>query len=151
MSGTVEISTLGSNFDTILGVYTGSALTNLVVVASSDDVSTNQPTSFVTFKALAYTPYHIAVDGYDGEPGDIQLHISMKDLIWLGLPKPMASGGYQLTLTAPTGRQYGLDTSTNLIDWTTLLGPAFTESGTFQFQDTNSISGQKFYRAIIDP
>src|SRR5205814_3355113 len=40
-SGTVELSTYGSTFDTLLAVYTGASLTNLVEVASSDDEESN--------------------------------------------------------------------------------------------------------------
>src|SRR5689334_5903981 len=36
-SGTYAVSTSGSSFDTLLGVYIGSALTNLQEVGSNDD------------------------------------------------------------------------------------------------------------------
>jgi hypothetical protein len=37
------LSTYGSTFDTLLAVYTGTSLTNLVEVASSDDEESNDP------------------------------------------------------------------------------------------------------------
>jgi len=71
-NGTVTISTEGSHFDTILGAYTGNALTNLIEVASGDDSLGADPlTSIVTFHAENATVYQIAVDGYRGDFGDI--------------------------------------------------------------------------------
>lgn len=75
--GRVEAITRGSNFDTALGVYTGSAVGVLSTVASNDDAETPEQnptpqrarTSKVNFAATAGTTYHLAVDGY-AEPGD---------------------------------------------------------------------------------
>ncbi|MCL4181494.1 MAG: hypothetical protein KJ072_27620 [Verrucomicrobia bacterium] len=61
-SGPAVVSTLGSDFDTILGVYTGSALNALSLVGADDD-GNGDLTSKVTFNALAGTRYLIAVDG----------------------------------------------------------------------------------------
>jgi hypothetical protein len=147
ISGIVTINTEGSNFDTILGVYTGSILTNLTAVASSDDVSTNDPTSTVTFAALANVPYQIAVDGYDGEPGDIQLEIAMTNVIWIDALKFQTNGVPALSLTAVPQRLYAFETSTDLLSWTTF--PTLTNTnGRVNFVDlaaTNAM--RKFYRA----
>jgi hypothetical protein len=75
MSGTTTLSTLGSNFDTILAVYTGSAVAALTNVASNDDVSGGVQSQLV-FSAETGTTYHIAVDGFDGEFGNIELALS---------------------------------------------------------------------------
>lgn len=74
-TGPVVITTEGSNFDTLLGVYTGSALLNLVTVASNDN---NSPliTSRVTFNATIGTSYYIAVDGKSGASGLVELAIN---------------------------------------------------------------------------
>src|SRR5438105_11156835 len=60
--GDVTIDTIGSNFDTILGVYTGTSVSALTFVASNDDGGGNL-TSKVTFTAIGGTTYAIAVDG----------------------------------------------------------------------------------------
>jgi subtilisin len=81
-SGTTTIDTAGSNFDTLLGVYTGSAVDGLTEVASNDDEdnANNVLTSKVSFEATAGTTYRIAVDGFnDGsgaEAGNITLHLA---------------------------------------------------------------------------
>src|SRR5207245_1532973 len=74
---TVKISTAGSDFDTILAVYTGSTLSNLVAVASSDDedYDHNIFTSLATLEAVAGQTYQIAVEGFDATAGHVSLSI----------------------------------------------------------------------------
>jgi len=71
-SATVTISTTGSRFDTILSVYTGYSVSSLVPVVSNDDLGSDY-TSSVRFQATAGVPYQIAVDGYDGATGQVEL------------------------------------------------------------------------------
>jgi hypothetical protein len=70
-NGVLTISTLGSSFDTLLGVYTGSVVSSLSTIASNDDYSGN--TSQVSFSATTGTVYSIAVDGYAAASGSITL------------------------------------------------------------------------------
>jgi hypothetical protein len=72
--GQVTFNTLGSTFDTLLGVYTGSAVGSLTAVATNDDVSVSYSQSQVTFNAVSGTTYRIAVDGYAGDIGAVQLN-----------------------------------------------------------------------------
>jgi hypothetical protein len=74
--GPVTVRTVGSSFDTLLAVYSGSALDGLSVVTSGDDVSVTELTSEATFDATAGTTYRIAVDGYDGDVGAVALAIA---------------------------------------------------------------------------
>jgi hypothetical protein len=74
VAGPFQLETTGSTFDTLLAVYTGSAVTNLSVVASNDNYSGQ--TSLVTFNALAGTDYWFAVDGWAGKEGLIALKLS---------------------------------------------------------------------------
>ena len=75
-SGPVTIDTAGSGFNTLLGVYTGSAVGSLTETAASDDVSGADQSSSVTFNATASTTYRIAVDGFDGATGAVVLHLN---------------------------------------------------------------------------
>jgi len=75
-SGTVTISTAGSNFDTVLAVYTGNALNGLTAVAANDDVA-GAVTSAVSFTARAGQTYRIAVDGYRGASGNVRLSLTL--------------------------------------------------------------------------
>ncbi len=75
-SGKVSINTLGSTFDTMLGVFTGPSVAALTLIGSNDDASRSTLTSALTFNAVAGTTYHIAVDGYNGASGSIALNLS---------------------------------------------------------------------------
>jgi len=72
-TGTAYIDTFGSSFDTLLGVYTGSSVSSLSTIATSDNYTNLQ--SRVSFTANAGTVYRIVVDGYNGAQGGIVLHI----------------------------------------------------------------------------
>ncbi|MDQ2629729.1 MAG: hypothetical protein M3Y75_01960 [Actinomycetota bacterium] len=75
-SGTVSVDTCGSSVDTVLAVYTGSALGALTPVQSNDDGSGScAPQSRLTFAAVANTTYRIAVDGKGGAQGPLALSI----------------------------------------------------------------------------
>ena len=78
-TGTAYVSTTGSDFDTTLGVYAGSAVSSLTRVASNDDGRRSTSTSRACFPATLGAAYRIAVDGYGvafdygGSEGDIEL------------------------------------------------------------------------------
>src|SRR5581483_10869307 len=71
----VTFDTIGSSFDTLLAVYTGSTVSNLTQIAANDDIAgaTNR-FSRVTITPTIGTVYHIAVDGYGGGVGEMQLN-----------------------------------------------------------------------------
>lgn len=71
-SGQVSFNTLGSGFDTLLGIYTGNTVNALTGVASNDDSGGTQ--SQLSLVAQAGTAYHIAVDGKNGASGAIVLN-----------------------------------------------------------------------------
>jgi hypothetical protein len=72
----VTVDTFGSNFDTILGIYTGTRVDVLTTIASNDD-ALDVFQSRVSFTSVAGTAYYIAVDGYNGEVGNIHLKITI--------------------------------------------------------------------------
>ncbi len=71
-SGVATLSTGGSSFDTLLAVYTGTTLTNLVPVAADDD-SAGFLCSLARFNAVAGTTYYFQVDGFYAIAGNIVL------------------------------------------------------------------------------
>lgn len=85
--GSVEAGGGDGRFDTVLAVYTGTSLANLVEVAANDD--TNQPasvannrTSYVEFTSAPGTTYYIQVSGYVAtEVGDIALTWYLRDTL----------------------------------------------------------------------
>jgi len=76
-NGTLMVNTVGSALeDTVLAAYTGSSIDALIEVASNDDIDFggNIVQSQVQFPVTAGTTYRIAVDGYDGESGAVNLN-----------------------------------------------------------------------------
>jgi len=66
----LTLDTKGSIFDTTLAVYTGMAVSNLQLVASSDDIDPGKiQASLLSFNGTANTTYYIAVDGFNGNDG----------------------------------------------------------------------------------
>lgn len=70
---TVTIDTCGSNYDTLLAVYTGSSLGDLRRVGGNDDSCGLR--SLVRFRTTAGTTYFIAVDGSEAT-GNITLSLT---------------------------------------------------------------------------
>jgi hypothetical protein len=74
-TGQATFNTTGSNFDTILVVYTGT-LGQLVTVANgeNDDFTNGSKASSVQINVTAGTTYRIAVNGWNGESGNVVLN-----------------------------------------------------------------------------
>lgn len=70
--GIATISTAGSDFDTLVAVYTGDSLSNLAFVTGNDDAGPGLAGE-TEFNATAGVPYHIVVDGFDRAVGQILL------------------------------------------------------------------------------
>lgn len=78
-SGFATISTAGSSFDTILGVYRGTSVSALTWVADDDDenYSGGIYTSKVFVDVVGGQTYQIAVDGYAGVSGSVRLEVQL--------------------------------------------------------------------------
>ena len=77
-SGRAAFHTTGSTFDTVLSVYTGTAVNALTLVAANDDDPALAPQSRVAFNAVAGTTYRIVVDGKGDATGQIRLNWSLR-------------------------------------------------------------------------
>ncbi len=71
-SGTLTLSTVGSSFDTLLGVYNGDRLDRLTWLGANDDGAAGFA-SELKLPVEAGTDYAIAVDGRFGADGDVVL------------------------------------------------------------------------------
>ncbi|MCX7045066.1 MAG: dockerin type I domain-containing protein [Candidatus Sumerlaeota bacterium] len=99
-AGLAEFNTRGSNFDTQLAVYTGAVVSALAETASNEDENYTSGiyTSLVTFNTSAGIVYHIAVDGYMGETGDVILNWQLNSG---ATPTPVPTPTAHPTPTAP--------------------------------------------------
>ncbi len=75
------IDTLGSSYDTMLAVYSGSSIENLTKLAANDDVWP-ETHSRVVLPAAAGVTYFIRVDGYFGRSGDVSLNVREPFVGW---------------------------------------------------------------------
>ena len=78
ITGIATIGTRGSDFDTLLGVYTGTNVAFLITEANDED-SGGAFASGTRFNAIKNTQYHFAIDGYGGEEGDFIFGWEMED------------------------------------------------------------------------
>ncbi|MCX8040854.1 MAG: hypothetical protein N3B15_09845 [Planctomycetota bacterium] len=76
-SGTLTVDTVGSNFDTVLGVYRGEEVSRLTALAVNDDAVGLQ--SRVQVGVEAGVSYVVMVDGYGGRMGSIVVNWSFSD------------------------------------------------------------------------
>jgi hypothetical protein len=152
-SGSVTIDTAGSNFDTLLAVYTGSSVSALTAVTggSSDDASSTVTTSKATFNVTAGTVYQIAVDGYAGASGNITLHLNLGAAAAPAAPTNVAAtdGAFndkvRVTWTAVTGATaYEVWRSTTNSSASATKISA-TDITTATFDDTTAVLGTTYF------
>jgi hypothetical protein len=108
-SGVLSLSTEGSNFDTLLGVYTVNdpqdrSLSSLIPVAQNDDsLDRADGTSEIPgFAVEAGRLYYIGVDGYGGASGDVRLSYTFSESAVFNVTTSSGAGG---TIT-PSSRAF---------------------------------------------
>lgn len=146
----VEITTEGSGFDTLLGIYQGSAVSGLAVVASNDDIdqAAGTLTSAVALVVQAGATYQIAVDGFHGESGPISLRIRPA-APWLSGWQVLPDRVFHFTLNCTPGRTYRVQTSPDLQSWTPWLSFVSTNLAMSVTDPSAPAShARRFYRAL---
>lgn len=93
-NGVVVMSTAGSDFDTILGVFHGTAVDALTLVVA-DDESGGYLNSKVSFSAQAGVEYSIVVAGFAGAAGQIGFswHLTPSDVALPVITSPLSLAG----------------------------------------------------------
>lgn len=136
-AGSVTLDTRGSVYDTTLGVYTGSAVSALTLVASDDDIQDAVvQASEVTFNATAGTTYQIAVDGFDRDVGGITLNLAFQGAT--GNPPVITTQPASVTVTAGSSATFSVTA---------------TGSGTLTFQwffNNNAIAGATNFVHVVN-
>ncbi|MBA4146869.1 MAG: hypothetical protein H0X66_02055 [Verrucomicrobia bacterium] len=165
-SGTASISTEGSSFPTLLGVYIGNTLTNLLLATNDTNLSGGSYRARATLGIEGGTTYQIAVDGLNGASGSVQLAIALSPsakpgnvsvdpvviqstvseiAINLLLPEPVGERQLRFKIASDTNQVYFIEASTNLMDWESV---GIVENGVTQpIQHKSSAMGKSmFYR-----
>ncbi|HLN96887.1 MAG TPA: NF038122 family metalloprotease [Pyrinomonadaceae bacterium] len=128
-SGNTTFTTAGSTYDTLLAVYTGSNVSALTSIVKNDDVSPGITTSIVQFSAVGGTTYQIAVDGFDGDQGNITLNFHPTNTVQFTVNNnnatetPNATTKVDLTVT-----RTGITTSAATVNYATSDGTASDRS-----------------------
>ena len=145
-NGLFAISTEGSSFDTLLGVYSGSSMSSLTLVAANDDKGA-AVTSAVRFAATMGATYQLAVDGKDGASGPVYLNIfpiaplrlsSLQRLpddtcrIWIGTENGAAIDPERLAAISVYATT---DIAQPMSAWTRLTGSLTTSNGLLWIDD----------------
>ncbi len=110
-NGSMTITTQYSHFDTLMGVYTGSAVNALNTIGTSDDVDPSVIRySSVSFAAAAGTAYSIAVDGWGAESGIIVLNLTFTPEV-VNVAPSFTSHPANQTITVGLGAQFSVASS----------------------------------------
>ena len=94
-TGTLRLSTDGSAFDTLLGVYRGTTVATLQEVASNDNVDPVTPWSAVNATVRRGVTYRIAIDGQNLGAGPGQ-GISALSYVYAARQRPVRPGDQAL-------------------------------------------------------
>lgn len=79
-TGPVTLTTAGSTFLTLAGVYTGTSLTNLTTITSAKATgSTSSTTATLNFNAQAGSVYEISIDGVNGSSGMVNFSLQYQN------------------------------------------------------------------------
>ena len=131
----VTVDTIGSSFDTLLAIYTGTNVSGLALVASDDENGATN-TSLVAFSVVAGATYQIAVDGRNGASGNIALHIAYTGLSTI-----------QLGATAYSANERDEGVTLTVTRTGSSLGPVAVNC---LIPDGSAISGQDHYAATTN-
>ena len=133
-SGMATFDTVGSAFDTVLAVYTGTSVGALTAVASNDDAV--GLVSRVSFNATGGTVYRIAVAGYGGASGRAVLNWSLVSPIEptiksSGITTSAGTLYFQMTFKTKAGKSYTVQRTDSLTSpsWTTVSTVSATADG----------------------
>jgi hypothetical protein len=88
VDGLMTITTEGSTFDTVVSVYSGGPVSALIALGSDDNSGPGQ-TSTVSVHVELGVKYYIAVDGFNGASGDINLSMVVAPTAISGDDRPI--------------------------------------------------------------
>ncbi len=147
-NGMEIIDTIGSDFDTVLAIYTGNTVNALTPVAADDDSGGNR-TSRAHFNAVAGTTYRILVDGYTTTnvgtaSGDVQLNWNPP----CHLTVMPGANPVQMNIAGGFG-SYAIQYSSNCTQWATFTNFYLGQSN-FTFTDSRGLP-MGYYRGVLMP
>jgi hypothetical protein len=149
-TGEVHLNTEGSDFDTVMAVYTaaGPGFGNLVPVACDNNSGADGLDSKLTFTAQAGVTYLIVVDGVRGAQGTVRLNYGLVTSAVLRPLGQTTEGNNRLRLSGQPGGTFEVQTSVDCRTWARLFITNVV-TGVYDFIDPAAPNwGCRYYRAI---
>lgn len=147
--GDLTISTDGSDFDTVMAVYTstGSSFDDLTEVICDNDSGADGLDSLVTFSVTAGTVYFIAVDGVDAATGTVNLAYELD--VGMSIQNVgLQNEGLQFEVQTVPGLNFLIEGTEDMITWS-ILESTSSVDGTYIYTDSTALPGVgtlRFYR-----
>lgn len=147
--GDLTITTDGSDFDTVMAVYTstGSSFADLTEVICDNDAGADGLDSLVTFAVTAGTVYYIAVDGVEAATGTVNLSYELD--VGMNIQNVgLQNEGLQFEIQTVPGLNFLIEGTEDMVNWS-ILESTSSVDGTYIYTDSNALPGVgtlRFYR-----
>ena len=127
-SGTLKITTDGSDYDTVLAVYVASTndFEDFTLVTCDNNGGLDGRDSRVEFQAAANQVYYIVVDGVDGASGKAMLNYELSQVVRFENTRLDSGLGFLSEVVAPVGRSVVVERSADFKVWTKFTNGAAT-------------------------
>ena len=148
--GELTISTEGSDFDTVMAVYTstGSSFADLTEVTCDNDSGADGQDSIVTFNATEDTIYYIAVDGVEAATGTVNLAYELE----VGLEVQsvtIAENGMQFEVQTVPNITFVVEGTEDFETWVELISIS-SDGSPYIYEDNGALTGtRRFYRVYV--
>ncbi len=145
-NGTLIVDTIGSSFDTVLGIYSGTC-GGFTEIACDDDSGGNL-TSVTTNVVGGGGTYYLLAGGWGGASGNLVFHLRFVPSGLYLTPVSLQNCVFNLAINGPASSNVVLQTSVNLNGWTNVLTNVLAPNGSLFFVDSNACARPaQFYRA----
>lgn len=155
VSGPVTVTCRGDGFYPLPDVYTGDSVSTLTNVPrrTLSFVPTNT-ISTLTFTAIAFRSYALAVDGFEGRSGAITVDLATEFSpptaeLFSTVNAPALN--FKLRLFGSPGQNYVVQVSTNLVGWSDVFMGTFVTNSTSFTDENSAIFKYRFYRVLSVP
>lgn len=151
LKGYCTVSTAGSDFDTVLGVYreTGDLMGLLQEAVGWDDNGGDDgKTSWLRFGASENASYFVVVDGVNGATGQIKLAVTLELSQRYRAFGKEGTKGFRLIADVPKRMVFRIESSSDLKTWLPLISTNAPEE-VLDFADLEAAQlPQRFYKAV---
>ena len=146
----VTLTTAGTPFNTLLGVYTGNNVAALTRIASDNNSGGVTNRSVLKFNATGGQTYFFVVDGVNAASGRIELSLSAGGTNTGTAPTLAPVGRFnnitEIELSGSPNYTYTVETSTDLVEWTPLGTVTTDATGAAVYAHQASPNNHCYYR-----